>query len=225
MSRTSAAGTGAVRKPFLELAGATVLEQALRPFAAAKCVFEIVIVGAKGDLARLAEIASGSGAAARFAGCVEGGAERTDSVRCGVRAVAADAEVILVHDVARPLVRVERIDAAARVAHRDGAALLAVPVRDTIKAAPDGRRVEQTLDRSRLFAAQTPQAFEARRFREILERAEQDGFAPTDDSALWERYVGPVTIVPDDPDNIKLTTPADLALATAILRARAEDPQ
>jgi 2-C-methyl-D-erythritol 4-phosphate cytidylyltransferase len=219
----SAGRTDAERKPFLELAGATVLEHALRSFAAAKCVFEIVLVGAKEDLGRIAEIAQTTDAAPRIAACVEGGAQRTDSVRSGVRATSEDADVILVHDVARPLVLAERIDAVARTAGRDGAAILAVPVRDTIKSAPDGRHAQKTLDRSQLYAAQTPQAFEARRLREILARSEKDALTATDDAALWEHYVGPVTLVEDDPWNLKVTTPGDLTLATAILRARGEE--
>jgi len=73
-----------------------------------------------------------------------------------------------------------------------------------------------------LWNAQTPQVFEARRFRELVLRAADEGFRPTDDSALWERYVGPVAIEPGDPTNLKVTTPDDLTIARAILRARQE---
>ena len=93
-------------------------------------------------------------------------------------------------------------------------------VRDTIKTSPDGTESVATLDRDRLWVAQTPQGFRAGRLREVLESARLDGLMPTDDAALWERYVGPVAIVPGDPSNLKLTTPADVAVAEALLKAR-----
>jgi 2-C-methyl-D-erythritol 4-phosphate cytidylyltransferase len=93
---------------------------------------------------------------------------------------------------------------------------------DTIKTSRDGREVTGTLDRSILWSAQTPQGFDAERLRRVLARAHRDEFTPTDDAALFERYEGAVTLVEGDRDNIKLTTPADLALGEAILRAREE---
>jgi len=112
------------------------------------------------------------------------------------------------------------VEEVAEVAAREGAALLAVPVRDTVKEVA-GSRSERTLDRSRLWAAQTPQGFRTSVLRELLERAARDdGFTPTDDAALHERYMGPVPIVEGEPDNLKLTTPSDLAIAGAILQSR-----
>jgi 2-C-methyl-D-erythritol 4-phosphate cytidylyltransferase len=126
-------------------------------------------------------------------------------------------DVVLIHDVARPLVRSERIEAVALAARASGAALLAVPVRDTIKRSRDGRAAESTLDRSELWAARTPQAFAAERLHAMLERAAAEGLRATDDAALHERYFGPVALVEDAFDNWKLTTREDLALAEAWL--------
>lgn len=209
---------GSVRKPFLELAGEPVLAHALRALAAARGVEQLVVVAALEDHDLVREIAHGCGVPRPD--CVEGGAERTDSVRAGVAAVRPGLEVVLVHDVARPLVSSEHAEQVARVAAREGAALLAVPVRDTIKQAHEGRSTG-TLDRSRLWAAQTPQGFRTGLLRELLERAAREGGATaTDDAALHERYVGPVPLVEGDALNFKLTTPADLRLAEAVLRSR-----
>jgi 2-C-methyl-D-erythritol 4-phosphate cytidylyltransferase len=208
---------GDSRKPFLELGGLSVLARCCEAFAAAASVREMVVVASSEDLELTRELVAPFGATV-----VSGGDERTDSVRHGVAVVSAEAQVILVHDCARPFVRPERIEQVARVAADRGAALLAVPVRDTIKTSRDGVEVSGTLDRSLLWAAQTPQGFDAARLRRVLARAHRDHFTPTDDAALFERYEGAVALVEGDADNLKLTTPADLALGAAILRAREE---
>jgi 2-C-methyl-D-erythritol 4-phosphate cytidylyltransferase len=138
-------------------------------------------------------------------------------------ALAADRGLALlaIHDVARPLVTADLVERAIAVAAVRGAAVVAVPVTDTIKISSDGERAESTLDRGVLWSAQTPQVFRADLFRELLDRARKDGYRPTDDAALHETYVGPVGIVRGDPSNWKLTWPGDLALAAAVLRERA----
>lgn len=215
-------GDGGPRKPFLRLLDKSLLELALEAFAQAPSVSEVVLVCHPEDLevARLQGTASSAGHL--ISAAVPGGAERTDSVRLGVAACAPEAGVILVHDVARPFVRAERIEQVAQVAADRGAALLAVPMADTVKTSRDGEEVSGTLDRSLLWSAQTPQGFDAGRLREILARARTDGFKATDDAALFERYAGSVVLVKGDRDNIKITTPEDVSLGEAILRTRAE---
>lgn len=211
---------GESRKVFLELCGRSVLARSAEALLAAPSVRELVVVAHSADLDRVASELGGLGE--DLHDVVPGGDERTDSVRIGVAATSPEADVILVHDAARPLVRPERVEQVARTAADRGAALLAVPVRDTIKTSRDGAEVSGTLDRSLLWAAQTPQGFDAERLRHVLQRALRDQFTPTDDAALFERYEGSVTLVEGDLDNVKLTTPADLALGEAILRAREE---
>jgi 2-C-methyl-D-erythritol 4-phosphate cytidylyltransferase len=213
-------GTGE-RKPFLALAGRTVLEHACAAFDAVAAVREIVLVVHADDLARAAELRARSGALAKVAAVVAGGAARADSVRRGVAAAARSSELVAVHDAARALVRPRTIEAALALAAQAGAALVAVPVRDTLKRSSDGRAAEETVERAGLFAAQTPQVFRAVDLCALLERAEREGLSPTDDAALWERWIGPVPIAPGEAENLKITTPADLALAAAILEARA----
>jgi 2-C-methyl-D-erythritol 4-phosphate cytidylyltransferase len=215
-----AEGESRGNKAFLELRGRSVLEHSLAAFRRARCVAELVLVLRPEDEERARDLLGD--VSAPEVRCVHGGEERTDSVRAGCDALSSRAEVVLVHDVARPLVLAERIDAVAAAAREHGAALLAVPVIDTIKGSDEPGWASETLDRSRLWAAHTPQAFRREVLAEVLERAARDDFRPTDDAALHERYRGPVRLVEDDPSNLKLTTPADLLRAEAWLDARGE---
>jgi len=150
---------------------------------------------------------------------VAGGAERQDSVRIGLEACGlADDDLVLIHDGVRPFFPTAQIAPLVAAAAAGGAALLAVPAQDTIKEVVDGR-VVRTLDRSRLWQVQTPQAFRCGVIRAAHQRAAAVGYAGTDDAALVEWCGWPVTVLPGNPFNIKLTTPADLALARALLTA------
>jgi 2-C-methyl-D-erythritol 4-phosphate cytidylyltransferase len=221
-STRMAEGGASPRKPFLVLEGLTVLEHAASAFHEISAVVEIVIVGNPDDLARLSKLASDAPLLRKTTSVVPGGAERIDSVRAGVAALRADAELVAIHDAARPLVAKETVERALALAFEKGAALVAVPVSDTIKTSQDGRYAQSTLDRSVLWSSQTPQVFRTAEFRALLEKAKHDGFRPTDDAALYERYVGGIPICEGEPSNVKLTTPADLAIAAALLRARSE---
>lgn len=221
MARAGVAG----RKPLLELDGAPLVEHTLRAFDAARSVREVIVVTHAADVDQLERMVAERPAFAKVRGVVPGGETRADSVRCGVRWCAFDVDVICVHDGARPLIAPATIDAAVALARAEGAALVARAVHDTLKVAgPDESHVESTLDRSRLFAAQTPQAFRARDFRELVERARTEGFRPTDESSLWERYRGPVAVVEGLSTNLKITTPDDLELAASLLASRREEP-
>jgi 2-C-methyl-D-erythritol 4-phosphate cytidylyltransferase len=147
---------------------------------------------------------------------VEGGATRTESVCRGVAAVPESAEVIVVHDAARPLASEELFRAviAAVTAGGAGGAVPGVAVSDTIKVVDGSQRVTATLDRSVLVAVQTPQAFDAA----LLRRAHAGGTEATDDAALVEALGATVRVVPGDPRNLKITTPADLDTAEHLLR-------
>jgi 2-C-methyl-D-erythritol 4-phosphate cytidylyltransferase len=149
----------------------------------------------------------------------EGGRQRTDSVRAGLLEVPAEAEVIAVHDGARPLFSrhvFERCLTALRDA--DGA-VPGLEVSDTLKRAGAGGVVETTVTRDDLWAVQTPQVFRADALREVYGRADLDA---TDDAALLERAGYKVAVVPSTPANVKITTPADLPLAGALLSWEAE---
>jgi 2-C-methyl-D-erythritol 4-phosphate cytidylyltransferase len=141
-------------------------------------------------------------------------------VAAGVDAADRTLALLAIHDAARLLVSSDLVERAISVAAVRGAALVAVPVTDTIKISSDGERCDSTLDRGALWSAQTPQVFRADLFRDLVARARREGYRPTDDAALHETYVGPVPIVRGDPSNWKLTWPTELPLAAAILRER-----
>jgi 2-C-methyl-D-erythritol 4-phosphate cytidylyltransferase len=153
----------------------------------------------------------------RVSRVVEGGTRRQDSAAAGFRAVSEKAGVVLIHDAARPLVRSSDAARVAEAAARDGAALLAVPLSDTLKREGTGGRVAETLERRGLWRAQTPQGFRREVYAAALARAERDGADATDDATLVERDGGKPTLVEGDPSNLKVTTEADLRAAEAIL--------
>jgi 2-C-methyl-D-erythritol 4-phosphate cytidylyltransferase len=155
--------------------------------------------------------------AGRASVVVAGGPTRAESVRQGLRAVPSDAGVIVVHDAARPLSTLE-LWASVIAAVNDGAdaAIPCLPVSDTIKQLQDDGRLV-TLERARLLAVQTPQAFSA----EALRAAHAGGGEATDDAALVEAIGGRVVSVPGEASNMKVTAPVDLALAETLLSARA----
>ena len=145
---------------------------------------------------------------------VAGGATRSASVRAGLAAVPMTADTIVVHDAARPLAGAELFRRAIEPVDLGiDAAICAVPMVDTVKQVKDGR-VVRTLDRSALVAVQTPQAFRAA----LLRRAHRGQPEASDDAAVVEAVGGRVTVVEGDPRNLKITGPADLAVAEVLCR-------
>lgn len=218
--RFGASAPGRVRKPMLEVAGRLLIEHTAAAFLAAQTIEEIVLVAHPGDLEQLERLAATSPALRKVVAVVAGGAERTESVQRGVFWCRFDVDVLCVHDAARPLVRPGLIDLCVQRAHAVGAALVARPVVDTLhRLAPEAGGTVQ-VDRTGLWAAQTPQCFRAREFRGLLQRAKEAGESATDDAALWQRYVGPPEFVEGDSANLKLTTPSDLECIEALLAWR-----
>jgi 2-C-methyl-D-erythritol 4-phosphate cytidylyltransferase len=210
---------GIVPKQYLPLAGLPLLARTLRALAASRRVDCLILVAPPGQELRCrTEILEPCSLIVDHV--VAGGADRQASVHAGLAAAPAHTELVLVHDGARPLITGEIVRAAIDAAAAAGAAVVAIPVTDTIKAADAERRVTETLPRGRLWAAQTPQVFRAAWLREAHERALADGFRGTDDSVLVERLGYPVRLVPGSPENLKITTMADLAQAEQILRER-----
>ena len=152
---------------------------------------------------------------------VVGGAERVLSVRTGLREADRDAQLIAIHDGARPFLTQQVLREVLQQAARSGAAAPAVPVNDTVKRAEDSIVVE-TVDRSCLWAVQTPQVFQADLIRAAVEQAVTDQAAITDDCSAVERLGMKVVLTAGDRQNIKITTPFDLILGEAILAERGE---
>ena len=156
---------------------------------------------------------------AKIVDIVRGGERRQDSVWQGFRILAASApEVVLVHDGARPLVDAALISRVIAAARAGGAAVPVLPVEDTIKEVREGK-VAATVDRTLLCRAQTPQGFRYDVLKRAMDAARKDRFYGTDEAALVERVGLAVTAVPGDPRNIKITTPADIPIAEALLDA------
>ncbi len=208
-------GTGRP-KQFLELAGRPLLAHTLDAFERCGSVDQVVVVASADSIDDVTELVK---AVSKVRSIVAGGVERQDSVREGLKAVSGEADLIAVHDGARPLIRPDEIEAVLAAAGASGAAVIGQPASDTVKRAQGSHAVE-TLDRSELWTVQTPQAFRAEVLREAHEAAQRDGFLGTDDTALVERCGKTVTLVEGSRDNIKVTHPGDLERAEDILRRR-----
>ncbi len=208
---------GGVQKAFQPLLGRAMVAYSLRAMEDSQDVDHIVLVVAPDSVDKAASLVSSMGLCKVSAVCA-GGATRRESVLVGLRAAPDDSHVALVHDGARPCVTTELIARGVVAAREHGAAVPAVPVQDTIKERGQDGRVVATPDRSRLYAAQTPQVFRI----ELLKRAHAEAPADLilDDASLIEALGEPVHIFEGDPGNIKVTTPIDVTVAEAVLRHR-----
>jgi 2-C-methyl-D-erythritol 4-phosphate cytidylyltransferase len=191
---------------------APLIAQPLAAYQSATCIDRICLVITGEALARAQSLVDQEGYA-KVAAIVEGGARRRDSVLCGLNALG-DVEWVSVHDGARPLVTPELIERGLEEARETGAACCAVPASDTLKEAERGY-VLRTLDRSRLWLAQTPQTFR----RQVLFAAHQaSNDDATDDAAMVEATGVKVRLYAGSPRNVKVTTSDDLALVEALLK-------
>jgi 2-C-methyl-D-erythritol 4-phosphate cytidylyltransferase len=202
-------------KQMLELGGVPLLVHTLSRFEQCEAIDQIILVLQPSLTSDVLALISRHNLK-KIARVVGGGPERQDSVYRAIQVIKEEvADIIIVHDAVRPFVRPEEIRAVVERAQNTGAALMATPAIDTIKQVKSGR-VQRTLDRKRIFYAQTPQAFRYPIIREAYERAYAEGFTATDDSQLVERIGHRVSIVEGSPINIKITRPFDLRLAEVI---------
>lgn len=151
---------------------------------------------------------------------ITGGETRQESVYNGLQALPDDAQRVLIHDGARCLATPQLLDRCAAALEECQGLIAAVPVKDTIKVVDETGVIEDTPDRSKLWAAQTPQGFEVKVLKQCHEMGRISGWEVTDDAALFERCGLPVRIVEGEETNLKVTTPVDLAIAEFILRQR-----
>lgn len=200
------------------LDGVSVLTRTLMRLQASTAVDEIVLIARAEDIERYRAIAAHHGID-KLHQVVVGGDTRQRSVANGLAAVPSHATLIGIHDGARPLVTNEVIAAVIRTAAETGAAAVAVPVKDTLKRTDADGIVCDTPDRTHLWRVQTPQVFAATPYRAAMAEAIASGADLTDDCQLMERAGYPVTLCEGLDTNLKLTTPEDVLLAQAILRA------
>lgn len=206
-------------KLMLPLDGIPVLARTLLALDGSRLIDEIVVAVREEDLLPTGDLCRLYGVT-KPVKIVRGGESRLDSVLAAAMECREDAAFLAVHDGARPLADPELIDRVVALAHRTNAAAPAVPVKDTIKLAHNCV-VEQTLDRSVLYAMQTPQVFDGDLIRAALQKALDDGMELTDDCAAVERLGMKVTLTAGDERNIKLTTPTDLLIGEVLLEEEA----
>jgi len=206
-----------VDKLFLDIAGKPVVVHTWQRFAEAMCIDEVVLVVRDGmqdgfeELAKRFQLPNNYRLAA-------GGAERQDSVWNGLEAVSRGTEIVAIQDAARPCTSEVLLSKTIAAARATGAAVAAQPVTDTIKESADGKTVERTLDRSRLWAVQTPQSFRWEIIRRALSEVRHRGLSVTDDTAACELIGQSVQLVAATEPNPKVTRPEDLPYIEMLLR-------
>lgn len=213
-----AAGTGSrfggeLPKQFHPLAGKPLVQHVIERFLLDENVSRVIVP--------VAEMLLASVKNSERVVWVAGGETRQQSVIRGL-AETRDADLIAVHDAARPLFSEATFHAVVAAARETGAALPVVPITDTIHLMSDDATIVETLDRSMLAAAQTPQCFRADVLRDVLVRAQLEGIEGTDEAGLAARFGYTVKAVPGDPRNLKITVPEDLVIAESYLRQWSE---
>jgi len=206
-----------IDKMFLELGGKPVVAHTWQRFAHAKCIDEIILVVRDGMQSAFDDLAD------RFLlkkpyRLVVGGKERQDSVWNGLEAVAPQTEIVAIQDAARPCTSEALIEATIAAARETGAAVAAQAITDTIKESADGKLIERTLDRSRLWAVQTPQTFRVEVIKHALAEVRNRRLLVTDDTAACDLIGQPVRLVVHPQPNPKVTRPEDLPYLAVLLQ-------
>jgi 2-C-methyl-D-erythritol 4-phosphate cytidylyltransferase len=215
-------------KPLYPLIDMPLLIWPLKVFQYVEAISEIILVVKKQDIKTVAQLLD-KFAISKVCAIVAGGRERQDSVFKGLKSVKKKTGIILIHDGARPLIQKELIESMINGVEGFDGAIAAIPVKDTIKEmvrplisqdnSDISRIVLKTLDRSMLWAVQTPQVFRYDKIMEAHERARRENYYATDDAALVERYGGNVRLMLGSCHNIKITTPDDIFIAEALIRS------
>ena len=212
---------GGVNKLLQPLEGVPVLVRTLVSLQLAGGVDEIIVAAREEDILEVSQLCKTYGIT-KCTKVVRGGENRVHSVLLAALEAGPQTELLAVQDGARPLVTPELADRVISAAARCGAAAPAVEVKDTVKAVREDGGVEETLDRSRLRAVQTPQVFQAGLLKAALQSALDQEAPVTDDASAVERLGKVVFLVEGEEENLKITTPLDMILAEAILKAREE---
>lgn len=229
MSRVTAlipaAGMGrrmgrSVPKQFLQLGDMPMLAHTLLSFQRAAEVDEIIPILAREDMQACLRDIIERYHITKVKTLVAGGKERQDSVYNGIKKIDEETTVVIVHDGVRPFVMQEMIKTVIEYAKRGECVAVGVPLKDTVKEVDAEGIVKHTLDRSRLWAIQTPQAFPAAVLKRVYEESYRKKFFGTDDAMLAERLGIKVRVIMGSYENIKITTPEDLILAEEILKRR-----
>lgn len=206
-----------VNKNLLPLANEPILIRTLKIFSQVERVNFLIVIVAAHEVETVEQLLRGCDGLKSWRVTI-GGSERQFSIANGLKLLPDDAETILVHDAARPLITVQTINNVIDAAEKFGGAIAAVPAKDTIKFVDAEGFVRHTPPRSELVAVQTPQGFRREILLQAYNRAAQEKFLGTDDASLVERLGTRIKIVTGSYDNIKLTTPEDIIIAETLLR-------
>ncbi|MGN1115348.1 MAG: 2-C-methyl-D-erythritol 4-phosphate cytidylyltransferase [Candidatus Ornithomonoglobus sp.] len=207
----------AVNKVFLPLCGREILAHTMAAFEGCNTVDEIVVVTGADDIPLVRKIAERDGIS-KLTAVTEGGAERQNSVYNGL--CAASGDIAVIHDGARCLITPKEIEAVISDSVKYGAAAIGVTVKDTLKSIDENGTITGTIDRERTVQIQTPQVFKLNEIKALHERAAADKIAVTDDCSVFEQYGRDVHVTIGTYENIKLTTPDDIAIGEEILKRR-----
>ena len=208
-------------KLFLDLCGEKVIVKSIRAFQESELVNEIILVTAQDKIQTLAELVKECGFC-KVRKVIRGGSTRMESSLAGISECSSNAKLIAIHDAARPLVTGKMIKELVYAAAESGAAIPAIPETDTVKVR-NGNLTDGTLNREELVRVQTPQVFKAVLIKAALSDALKKKRVVSDESSAVDYTGVKSTIVLGDEDNIKLTTPKDVLIAEALIRARGEN--
>lgn len=203
-------------KQLLTLENTPILIYTIRKFDACRLVDRILVAAPQESVEEVRKLVAGAGFSKPVT-VVQGGARRQDSVAVAMQHIGPETTIVAVHDAVRPFVKVEEIEATILEAQKSGAAVLAIPIVDTVKQIRKDL-IDSTLTREHLVLAQTPQVFRVELLREAFERARKDDYYGTDESSLVERLGSPVSVIRGSERNIKITRPGDLSLAGFFLK-------
>ena len=209
-------------KQLLTLDKTPILIYTIRKFDACRLIDRIIVAAPQESVEEVRKLVASAGFS-KPVSVVQGGARRQDSVAVAMQHLGPDTTIVAVHDAVRPFVKVDEIEAVLAEAHKSGAAVLAIPIVDTVKQIRKDV-IDSTLTREHLVLAQTPQAFRIEVLREAFERARRDEYYGTDESSLVERLGLPVAVVRGSERNIKITRPDDLTLAGFFLQEEQGKP-
>jgi 2-C-methyl-D-erythritol 4-phosphate cytidylyltransferase len=211
---------GPVPKQFLSIGGRPLIVHSLRTLQASSAIDAIVLAVPQADIAYCQSEIVEAHRFTKVINVVAGGQERQDSVRHALAVVDDGVEIVVVHDAVRPFLTEQMLEEVVAAARESGAAIIALPVRDTVKQVGAGHVIERTVDRRPLWLAQTPQAFKREWLQEAHRKAGGEGMASTDDAFLIEWIGRPVMVVEGSGENIKVTRPEDMVIGEAILASR-----
>ena len=220
----AAAGKGCrmnagLSKMLMRLDEKPILTHTLEKFEEAQCIDKIVLVINPTDRKVIEQIILSNNRFNKVTKIITGGNTRQDSVYNGLQAIDNDQEdIVLIHDGARPFITEQMMKATIQQAQIFDGAIIAVPVLDTIKKVQSEQLIDRTIDRGRLWQAQTPQTFRLSCIKALHRKASKEGFVASDDAIIVEHYGGQVKIIEGSRNNLKITDPFDMAVAKVLMR-------